>query len=71
MHQREVNGNRAGRHRRGPRPAQVRTHQGGGQFGRPAGQRQGPRHGASHGGGQGQQGQHGNRQGQPRRKRRR
>ena len=76
MHQREVNGNRAGRpQRRGPRPGQMRgTQHGSGQAtsSRFGSQRQGPgsRHGGSghvprHGSGQGggQQGQQGNRSG--------
>jgi hypothetical protein len=65
MHQREANGNRAGRHRHGPRPGHMRTQQSNGQpprFGGP--QRQGPRHGTGPGGGQGQAGQ-------PRRRKRR
>jgi hypothetical protein len=65
MHQREANGNRAGRHRRGPRPGHMRAQQGNGQpsrFGGP--QRPGPRHGPGPGGGQGQAGQ-------PRRRKRR
>ena len=76
MHQREPNGNRAGRaHRRGPRPGQMRGPQGAGQPSRFGGQRQGPgtRHGGPghvprHGsgqGGHGQQGQQGNRPGGP------
>jgi hypothetical protein len=66
MHQRDINGNRAGRsHRRGPRPGQMRAQQGNGQSSRFGGQRQGPRHGSGQGGGQGQQ------PGQRRRKRRR
>jgi hypothetical protein len=57
IHQREVNGNRAGRaHRRGPRPGQMRAQQGNGQPPRFGGQRQGPRHGSGQGGGQGHQG---------------
>jgi len=65
MHQREINGNRAGRsHRRGPRPGQMRAQQGNGQSSRFGGQRQGPRHGSGQGGGQGQAGQ-------PRRRKRR
>jgi hypothetical protein len=55
IHQRDVNGNRAGRHRRGARPGQVRTQHGNGQPPRFGGPRQG----------QGQP------QGQRRRKRRR
>ena len=67
MHQREANGNRAGRpHRRGPRHGQTRGPQGGGgnqptRFG----QRQGPRHGSGSPSG------HGTGQGQPRRRKRR
>lgn len=78
MHQREVNGNRAGRpQHRGPRPGQMRGQQGSGQVSRFGGQRQGagprqhvapghvPRHGSGQGGsGHGQQGQQGNRPGQ-------
>jgi hypothetical protein len=76
MHQREVNGNRAGRGgpRRGPRQGQMRSHQGGGQFSRPGGgpRQGGPRHGTTPGSGQGQHGPQGNRPAQgPRRKRRR
>ena len=84
MHQREVNGNRAGRggHRRGPRPGQMRA-QGNGQPTRFGGPRQGPRHGSGQSGQgdqgqrhQGQNGQHGQsgqhgQQGQPRRRKRR
>ncbi len=56
MHQRDMNGNRAGRsQRRGPRPGQMRAQQDGpsSRFG---GQRQGPRHGSGQGGPQGQAG---------------
>ncbi|MGH9346581.1 MAG: hypothetical protein ACRD26_04870 [Vicinamibacterales bacterium] len=67
MHQREVNGNRAGRaHRRGPRHGQMRGPQGSGQPARFGGPRHGPghvpRHGSGEGGGQGPHG-HGNRPG--------
>ena len=69
MHQREANGNRAGRaHRRGPRPGQTRSQQGNGQPTRFGSQRPGPRHGPGQGGagqsGGGHGGQHGNRSGQ-------
>jgi hypothetical protein len=57
MHQRETNGNRAGRGpRRGPRPGQMRAQQGNGQPSRFGGQRQGPGGGQRHGSGHGQQG---------------
>ena len=60
MHQREANGNRAGRGpRRGPRPGHMRAQQGNGQpprFGGGGGPRPGPRQGAGQGGGQGQPG---------------
>ena len=67
MHQREMNGNRAGRsQRRGPRSGQMRAQQGNGQPSRFGGQRPGPpRHGSGQGGGQGQPGQ------PPRRRKRR
>ena len=65
MHQREANGNRAGRGpRRGPRPGHMRAQQGNGQPSRFGGPRPpGPRHGS----GQGGQGQ----AGAPRRRKRR
>jgi hypothetical protein len=67
MHQREANGNRTGRARRGPRPGQMRTQGGGGANTRFGGQRQGPpRHGSGQGGprpsGSGQGGGQGDRQ---------
>jgi hypothetical protein len=79
IHQREANGNRAGRGpRRGPRPAQARSqHGGGGQTQRFGGQHHGQGQSTRHGSGQaqrhgsghsprhgsGQGGQHGNRPG--------
>ena len=57
MHQRDVNGNRAGRgHRRGPRQGQMRTQQGSGPHRFGSQQRQGPRHGSGQGSGSGQPG---------------